>query len=223
MAEARAKENGIDFFVNKKNITISATRSENGEVIVTRRKDIKSNQRFNLKSHFIAIFWAIVYVTINNTVLLNCSYKMHILMFVALIWGVIITYYLIRTTDKKNVQIFKYHAAEHKILNYWDKYEKTTLDCNEIMKMSSISIRCGSTITVVVLVLITLIVPGVLFVPYIILKILWVIVSAVITFFLWAYRKCNFLQRLVIREPGIEEVEVAVKGMLEYVSIQTEK
>lgn len=223
MAEAKARENGIDFFANKKNITISATRNEEGEVIVTRMNTIKSNERWNLKIRLIALFWTIVYMAINNTILLNCGTKIHILMFVILMWGIIITHYLIRTTNKKNVQIFKYHAAEHKVLNYWDEYEKTTLDCNEIMKMSSISIRCGSTITAVILILITLAVPGLLFIPYIILKIMWVLISVVITFYLWAYGKCNFLQRLVIREPGIEEVEVAVKGMWEYVSTQTEE
>ena len=101
-----------------------------------------------------------------------------------------------------------------------DKYGKATQNCNEIMKMSSISIRCGSTIIGVFYVLTSLIVLGILFMPGLILKILWCLISIFITLYLWANGKCDFFQKLVLREPGYAEVELATRGLLEYMKMK---
>ena len=101
-----------------------------------------------------------------------------------------------------------------------DKYGKATLDCDEVMKMSSVSWRCGSTIIAVVLVLITLCIVGILFIPWLPLKILWCALSVFITMFLWANEKCNFLQKLALKTPKRAEIEVAVLGMWEYTKMK---
>lgn len=216
-AEARARANGIDYYVNKRNITIRACRNENGDISVERIKGIKQEKKYRIRNILISLIEVIIYTITKQQLIDILDYKLNGLLILFFIWLALILDYFFNSINPKNKPVFKYHAAEHKVLNYWDKYEKITLDCDEIMAMSSISIRCGSTLIVVGLILVTLCSIGILFVPFIILKILWCIISMVVTFYLWANGKCNFLQKMVIREPSIEEVEVAVKGMLQYI------
>lgn len=131
-------------------------------------------------------------------------------------WIITLGHYYVNSKNPKNARTYRYHAAEHKALNYFDKYHKATNDCDELMKMSSISFRCGSTLIAVVLVFITLIVLGIVFIPFLSLKFIWCIVCVPITFFLWGKGKCDFLQKMVIKNPSREEVEVATCGLWEY-------
>ena len=41
----------------------------------------------------------------------------------AFIWFATFLFYFVQTVNPKNIQMFKYHAAEHKALNYWDEYK----------------------------------------------------------------------------------------------------
>lgn len=223
VAEAKARIDGIDFYINKKNITICASRNENGEISIVQSNIINQKEKFKISDRLLALFFTIMYLIVKSFIENFGDYRIKVLSFFAFIWLAIITRYLIRAVNPKNEQIFKYHAAEHKVLNYWDIHEKVTLDCNEVRQMNSISIRCGSTIIAVVLVLITICMLGILFIPWIVLKIIWCVVSVFVTFLLWATGKCDFLQKMVIREPGIEEIEVAVQGMFEYIKVKNEE
>lgn len=88
--------------------------------------------------------------------------------------------------------------------------------CEDVMKMSSYSYRCGSTILVVIMTLLTLCICGILYIPTLILKILWIAFSIFITLYLWANNKCDFLQKFVVVEPSYSEVEVAFIGGKDY-------
>lgn len=55
--------------------------------------------------------------------------------------------------------------AEHKFFNYIDKYKKEPETCEDVMKMSSYSYRCGSTVLVVIMTLLTLCICGILYIP----------------------------------------------------------
>jgi len=219
IAEARSYNNGIDFYVSKKNITISVRRNTNGDIIVEKHntknglQKAKSSPLIRAVLLLLSILFALI---IKNSI----SFKIEMLITLAFIWSCIILYYLVISKNSNNLNCFKYHAAEHKVLNYMDKYGKATQDYNEIAKMSSVSLRCGSTVIVVVCMLITLFVTGILFIPLIILKILWCIISAFITMYLWANGKCNFLQKLILQEPGPAEIEIAIRGLWEYVSMK---
>ena len=106
--------------------------------------------------------------------------------------------------------------AVNGILNYIDKYKKEPETCEDVMKMSSYSYRCGSTILVVIMTLLTLCICGILYIPTLILKILWIAFSIFITLYLWANNKCDFLQKFVVVEPSYSEVEVAFIGGKDY-------
>ena len=89
------------------------------------------------------------------------------------------------------------------------------------MKMSSYSYRCGSTILVVIMTLLTLCICGILYIPTLILKILWIALSIFITLYLWANNKCDFIQKFVVVNPSYSEVEVAFIGGKEYLNDDT--
>ena len=93
------------------------------------------------------------------------------------------------------------------------------LDCDKVMQMSCISIRCGSTVIAVIMVFITIMLPGVWYIPWLVLKLIWIALSIIVSMYLWARGKCNFLQKMVIETPRREEVEVAVLGMEECIRI----
>ena len=94
------------------------------------------------------------------------------------------------------------------------------MDVEKVMNMSSISFRCGSTVLTVGLIFATLFLVGKAFIPWLILKIVWLVISGYIALKLWANGKCDFLQKLVVLPPTYEEVEVAVEGMKEYLRLQ---
>jgi len=147
--------------------------------------------------------------------------NIEVILVALLVWEVVLFFYIERNKNKNNTQSFKYHAAEHKVLNYVDKYGKNAvLDVEKVMNMSSISFRCGSTVLTVGLIFATLFLVGKAFIPWLILKIVWLVISGYIALKLWANGKCDFLQKLVVLPPTYEEVEVAVEGMKEYLRFE---
>ena len=215
LAEARSHSDGIEFFINDKNIIINAKRNQNGEIIITKELEpriIKKDRTMIIIPMCVSIIGSIVLYyceTIDN-------YKLNIISFLVLAWLTVLGYYFIRSKSKNNISTFKYHAAEHKVLNYWDKHKEIPPDCESIMEMDSISWRCGSTVIAVLLVLSTQVTIGILFIPFLILKIMWCAISVCITFFLWAIGELNFLQKFVIKEPDYEQVELAFYGFKAY-------
>jgi len=225
IAEARSREDGIDFFINEKSLTISAERTVEGKVVITKENYIKPLERVRgIKIKMMCFLLSLVIAAVYSSIEKNgYGYKAIILLVLASLWSVSFGYYLIQTKDKNSKQSFKYHAAEHKALNFWDKYEKKPETIEEVMKMDSISWRCGSTVVVVVLLFITLVSIGFLFVPFLILKIIWAALSAYLVGYLWVTGRCNFFQKMVILEPGFEEVEVATEGMKVYLDSKLNK
>lgn len=219
IAEARSYDDGIEYYVNNKNISIRVTRNSKGEIVLTKQnianrfKKVKESWLVKLAMIVVSILFAFIYNYISN-------FKIEVIAIVALFWITTFLYYFINSKNPKKFMSFRYHAAEHKALNYIDKYGKATQDCYEIMKMPSISIRCGSTVIAIVYVLFSLIIIGVLFIPGIILKILWCAFSLFITLYLWANGKCDFFQKLVLKNPGYEEVELATYGLCEYMKMK---
>lgn len=225
IAEARSRKDGIDFFINEKNLTISAERTAEGKVVITKENYIKPLERVrNIKVKIMCFLLSLIIATIYSFIeKKGYGHTAIILLILALVWSVVFGYYLLQTKDASNKQSFRYHAAEHKALNFWDKYEKIPETVEDIMKMNSISWRCGSTVVAVVLLLVTLISLGFLFIPLFFLKIAWAALSVYLTMYLWANGKCNFFQKMVISEPSIQEVEVAMEGMKVYLDFKLNK
>lgn len=211
--EARSFDKGIELY--GKNIVIVATRQNNNVIISKSKYSQLKNKKVHTISYgslLFAIIWTLVFKYLPPLE----NLKFQILVVFAFIWSGIICYYFLNSKNPDMVQVKKYHAAEHKFLNYEDKYGEAPENCDELMKMSSISYRCGSTILAVIMILLTLCINGFLCIPILALKIVWIAISIFITLYLWANNKCNFLQKLVIEEPTYEEVEVAFLGGKEY-------
>lgn len=219
--EARAVDKGILFYDNENKRTIFATRDDDGKVEVkTDNKIVNVIEKEKKYKRAIAGFTAIIF-SIAMCVFEN-NVKAIIIIAVAVIWVTILMYYIASYLDKENHQSFRYHAAEHKVLNYIDFHDCQPPDIETAMKSSSISYRCGSTFIAMILVLGTLLTLGITFLPYIILKILWILLSLAITAVLWFKGKLNFLQKLCIKKPGQDEVEVALMGVREYLKSKNE-
>ena len=218
IAEARAYNDGIEFY--PKNGKVIFAKRCNGKVVVESRNSSYSEKKENsFKSKIFLLFFCAV-----NVVIFSIIGKLkipNIILVALLVWEVVLFFYIERNKNKNNTQSFKYHAAEHKVLNYVDKYGKNAvLDVEKVMNMSSISFRCGSTVLTVGLIFATLFLVGKAFIPWLILKIVWLVISGYIALKLWANGKCDFLQKLVVLPPTYEEVEVAVEGMKEYLRFE---
>lgn len=209
-SEARSFNDGIEFY--GKDIIIIATRKD-CKVNIEKSK----SPRLKYSNKFVKTIICLLLTIISNLILNTFQdFKVQILLIIALFWSSVICFFFFNSRNDKNVQCYKYHAAEHKFLNYIDKYKKEPETCEDVMKMSSYSYRCGSTILVVIMTLLTLCICGILYIPTLILKILWIAFSIFITLYLWANNKCDFLQKFVVVEPSYSEVEVAFIGGKEY-------
>lgn len=209
-AEARSFNDGIEFY--GKDIIITATRKD-GKVNIEKSKFSHQKSSNKIVDTVICLLFTLIATLILNTFQ---DSKTQILLIIALIWISVIFFFFLNSLNRKNVQCYKYHAAEHKFLNYIDKYKKEPETCEDVMKMSSYSYRCGSTVLVVIMILLTLCMCGILYIPTLILKIVWIAFSIFITLYLWANNKCYFLQKFVIIEPSYSEIEVAFIGGKEY-------
>ena len=210
IAEARAYNEGIEFY--PKNGKVIFAKRCNGKVVVESRNSSYSEKKENsFKSKIFLLFFCALNVVIFSIIGKLKIPNIEVILVALFVWEVVLFFYVERNKNKNNTQSFKYHAAEHKVLNYVDKYGKNAvLDVEKVMNMSSISFRCGSTVLSV----------GKAFIPWLILKIVWLVISGYIALKLWANGKCDFLQKLVVLQPTYEEVEVAVEGMKEYLRLQ---
>lgn len=215
--EARSFDKGIEFY--GKEVIIVATRL-NDKIIISKSKFSQLKDKKNYTISYASLLFAII-----GTLFLKClpileNSKIQILGVIAIIWLEIICYIFFSSRTPDMIQSHKYHAAEHKVLNYVDKYGKAPENCDELMKMSSISYRCGSSILAVIMILLTLCISGLVCISMLFFKIVWIAISIFITLYLWANGKCNFLQKFVIEEPTYNEIEVALLGVKEYLKLK---
>jgi len=132
VAEAEARVDGINFYVNDKNITVSARRVEGGGISIVRTNGIKRNLDVRVSDGIVSLIAGVIFFIIKMLLKDFGDFRLDGLIIICLFWGVIMTGYILDALNPKNEQEFKYHAAEHKVLNYWDKYQKITLNCEEI-------------------------------------------------------------------------------------------
>lgn len=219
IAEARSFDNGLEFYLHEKNITLSVLRNSDGKIDIFTENYIKpfKREKTTWKTSICSFLLAILFMFLQTT---SLHTGIKILLILGLIWIATFIFYYSLFKNPKKTNSYKYHAAEHKVLNYVDKYGKATNNVEDVMKMSSYSIRCGSTLVAVVYVFVTLITLGIVFIPSIFLKILWVALSIFLTMYLWANNKCYFFQKLAIIEPTYAEVEVATVGLCEYFKLK---
>ena len=117
-SEARSFNDGIEFY--GKDIIIIATRKD-GKVNIEKSK----SPRLKYSNKFVKTIICLLLTIISNLILNTFQdFKVQILLIIALFWSSVICFFFFNSRNDKNVQCYKYHAAEHKFLNYIDKYKK---------------------------------------------------------------------------------------------------
>lgn len=223
---ARSYNNGIEFYVTEKDIIIKSVRDENGNIKVTREKESKIEEKeksFDFFSFLITAIFSVVIIMLLYLIIKYFNTGTILLSFLFLHWCITISYFIIASRNKKNASLFRYHAIEHKIIGYLEKYNTPPINWDDVMKMNSISKTCGSNLIALRLIFETLFILGICFIPGTILKIIWCIISILIILYLMKSGKCCFLQKMVIKEPTYSEIEVAICGIKEYAKLMDEE
>ena len=217
---AKSFEDGIDFISKKKFFLIRARRDAAGKIVVSKgertyfSQPTKSKKQIPIR-HFFLIFVLSLFITV--TLHLNVSSGIKALIYIVATWLLTFMWYYIQSQKETEFVRYRYHAAEHKVLNYLDRYHQAPRDIYELKNTSSISYRCGSTLIAVFYALASLMVLSIMFLPYTGLKVIGCVLSFLIVFLLWALGYLDFFQGFIIKEPTLDELEVAYVGILTYV------
>lgn len=210
--EASSRSDGIDFFVSSKNITLCVTRKESGEIETHIIKGLIKN-KVPIVGKIMVLVCAIIYASFSSKFKFLAE-PMSLFFCFSFFIGV---YYFCSSffIKKKNEGLCKYHAAEHRVLNYKDKYEKLPEKIDDLRNISNISIRCGSTVLTVCYFTINIIVIIIEFVPSVILKIICIIASLFVNLYFWANGHFDFIQKMLVEDPDDEMLELAIYGIIE--------
>ena len=224
ISEARAHSCGVDFYVPEKRITIRAVRKPNCEIEVTKVPGIQFNKSYSLKNttkfKIILLTTAILYSFIIDGLRKYIDiWSFNLILVCAFLWVVMFLYYRAENKNQDSYWEHRYHGAEHKLLNYVDKYKKVPESIDDVKNMSIFSVRCGSTVLTFLLLVATMITLIIWTIPGVILKIIFSILSVFICIFLWGRGNLDFFQRSVVKEPGDAELEVVIAGVKEYAEL----
>lgn len=214
----KSYDDGIDFLVKdeEKKFVVSARRNSCGEIETSIKQGYTWGENNSRGTYIISAVVAVIFS------LLYCLFKSQTvtltpiigwLIVLVLFWIWLIGGVYLDSKDPQNASTFRYHSAEHKVLNFYDRYSKIPQTVSEIANLSNLSVRCGSTLIVVVSVFGSLSLLCIVALPFKILKILGVLLSAFATLILWARGKCNLIQKLSIKPPTEDELELAICAM----------
>ena len=217
-AEARAYSNGIDFYVQSKKMTIQARREKDGSISV--RKTYDNPQIEKTRYRFLIVAGFTVIATLLWKLVEDAAMSYKIIAVLVLAWLTAFGYFFITSKISSNKSTFRYHAAEHKVLNYYMKHKSIPTTIEELAKEKSISFCCGSTVLTVVLLFATIVGLVLTFAPIWWVVLISVLVAAYVVLAMWANGYCDFLQKYALIEPSKNELEVALKGAEEYEKIK---
>lgn len=214
----KSYENGIDFTVKDGNQSFiySARRNEKDEIETCRNVMYERVNGNSLIKTIISAVLSLLLVFIIHVFkgVENPLYaKFGWLLAIAVFWGGVLSFVFFDEKSIRSQKAARYHSVEHKILNFYNEYGYLPRTTDDIEKMSSIYLGCGSTIAVVIALFATFSAVSIIFIPMIILKIIGIAISGIITLYLWANEKCNFVQKWTLKEPRHEEIELGVCAM----------
>lgn len=213
----KSYKNGIDlcFSYNDKKYIVCARRDEKGQIFFDEsRKTVSKEKSKGPKQTAIlmvvSLIISLLYTATKNS--LGDS-----IAGILLVLGVLGAMYLgiyLYSKKQENQIMWRYHAAEHMAMNYFERYEKAPKNMEELSKMSKIYISCGSTIlTFIILTLFAQFI-NFLLIKQIIVNILLLILSVAILFIMWGKGYFDFVQELVVKNPSEKELEVAMAALI---------
>lgn len=211
-------ENGIEFTVrtDTEGYIFSARRTEQDEIRTMIKGRYTKVKITSFWDYLVSVVTTLLFVLllhffkdVQNENLVKLGWILALVVF----WLGLISLLYVHGKDPKNQVVGRYHSVEHKILNFNQEYGYLPRTTDDIEKMSSINIACGSTIIVVIALFTTLAFLSVLLIPTIFFKIVGVIISVVITMYCWANGKCDFAQKWMLKRPTHKEIELGVCAM----------
>lgn len=211
----KSYENGIDFYVEYKNEKFVVSAINEGDAINVEKKDnsFKRNETNKEKNKFYLAIIAIIFTA------LYTFFGKSNLMIVACFWMFATGYFIVNNKKNVNKKVFKYHAVEHKIINYYSKYGRVPTKREEIENEDSVLLFCGTTLLTVLMVLISCLILVFSMISNIFVAFLIFVSTVCLTVFLWLCGNLNFFQKLSIREPSEEEIKLGVKAMEKFLEI----
>ena len=214
----KSYENGIDFLVKdgKRKFIYSARRNQDDsiETFVSNsytKVHTRAPWEYALCGIVTILFVLIIlfFKTIENASLAKWGWILSLITF----WIGFVTFLYLQSRDERNKATARFHAVEHKVLNFYQKYAYLPRTTDDIEKMSAIYMGCGATLIIVIALFSTFAALSILIVPTILLKSLCVAISGVITMYCWANGKCDFAQKWLVKRPTHEEIELGVCAM----------
>ena len=215
---AKSYDNGIDFNVktDTEGYIFAARRNERDEVKISLRGRYTKVKTISFWEYIIALVTTLLFVVIHhffkgmqNENLIKLGWVLGLGAF----WLGLVSFLYIHGKNPKNHSTGRYHSVEHKILNFHEKYGYLPRTTDDIEKMPSIYISCGSTLVVVFALLGTLSMLSILWIPTILFKIVGIIISAGVTMYCWANGKCDFAKKWLLQRPTHKEIELGVYAM----------
>ncbi len=212
----KSYNDGIDFSFESagKKQVISAKRLENGEIITSIKNDYTNVKRFSAKRNIISAISSILIVGVAyflkyHGIELSASVSCIGVLFV--FWTALTAFCYHEGKKESNDAVTKYHSAEHKVLNYYYRKFELPSKVDDIELEQNIYVFCGATVIVAMFMCISLIALSIF-----VFQIRWsigIIVSSLLTVFLLAKGKCNFIQKFFLKTPTRKELEVAIQAM----------
>ena len=217
---AQSINNGICFYSKRHKGYVSvATIDENDTINVewttTQKLKTKAQKIANFKKMLIFAFcapfvasglallldWATNYgpMFTLRTFLISCS-LMHLLPF-----------FVISTIRRKNKDTFKFHSAEHMVINAYTKLNRIP-SLEEIRQYSRFDNTCGTNLTTLI-VLNCLATLACTFIPNVLFMKIGIVLAPIVAYVLLEYGYLNFLQFFTTIPPTDRELIVAIAGM----------
>ena len=225
----KSYKNGFDIWVSygKKKYVINAIRDENENTRID-CNDKPRNQKIepSFKKTILLLIFSIVMSLLYNyfSSVFDDSIVRVILVISLWISGYIGVW--LYSINNKNTLQFKYHAVEHMVMRYYENNKNAPKDIQDLAKENEISITCGSTLSVLVLMIISMVFIIIPFLPHnFFFKIMCILLAIIFPVSLWIHDKLNFIQKLLVKAPTNKELELGLMclNMLYEMKAQYEK
>lgn len=208
----KSYKNGFDIWVTcgKKRQVINATRNENGKAYIE-CTDKPRNQKVesSFKKKVFLVIFSIIMSLIYRRMSMYISDSMMRIVLVILLWILGYIGVWLYSVNNKNQQLFRYHAVEHMVISYYENHKRAPKNIDDLLEENKISITCGSTLSVVILLLISNIFIVLPILPNnFFFKVMFILLALTIPLGLWIYDRLNFIQKLVVKDPTNEELEL---------------
>lgn len=219
ISEARSYSQGIEFLVRcgYGNVVIRGKRNTDGTVFVELDDKFKKEKtKGKTLISIIVAMCAIPIAVLASKVESYINISLVGIELISIFWLAIILYIVYMKEQKDKEEMYRYHAAEHKALNYLEKHGRIPKTIDELRQMDKYYISCGTTLLCVAMLFVTMVFLVFAFVPYLALKIVSFAIATILILYLWANGKCNFIQKYFVLEPTNAELEVALETLKLY-------